>query len=582
MITAKPAGKKEKRWFNRWLPIALLRLVQFRRNLRRNNLHDTSTLSNPILISPPRQPDNKDIRWRTADGSFNDLQHPEMGMAGTRFGRNIPLCDARRDEERLLKPNPRVISSSLLARETFKPANILSLLAAAWIQFETHDWFSHGDNQPDRQIEVPGQQDEELLKIDRTLADHTRSDQQNDPPSFINYETHWWDASQIYGSNSERVNLLRSNTDGKLRIGDDGRLPLDESKGIDLVGNPGTWWLGLSLLHTLFVKEHNLICDHLKRDNPTWSDDQLYNHARLIVAAITAKIHTVEWTPAILPNEITKTALHANWWGILGPNIKKIIGRVADSELLSGIVGSSEVKHDGAPYYLTEEFTSVYRMHPLIPDHYTFYSFETGNAIKEAEFNDIFDQKTRPFMSQLSFEDMLYSFGVSYPGALSLHNYPKFLRELRKPNGELLDLASVDILRDRERGIPRYNRFRELIGLGRVDKFSDITSNQQWAREIAQAYDNDIDQVDLMVGLYAEDLPPGFGFSETAFHIFILMASRRLRSDRFYTKDYTPETYTKWGLQWIEETTMKKLILRHYPRLSGVLSDVENVFAPWK
>jgi len=297
---------------------------------------------------------------------------------------------------------------------------------------------------------------------------------------------------------------------------------------------------------------------------------------------MTAKIHTVEWTPAILPNPITKTALHANWWGILGPNIKKIVGRVADSELLSGIVGSSQVKHDGCPFYLTEEFTSVYRMHPLIPDHYKFYSIDTGELTRESDFQQLFDRNTRGFMESMPFEDLLYSFGISHPGAVTLHNYPQFLRQLRKPNGELLDLASVDIIRDRERGVPRYNRFRDLIGRGRVSRFEDITSNPDWVLELRKAYNDDIDQVDLMVGLYAEDLPPGFGFSETAFHIFILMASRRLRSDRFYTKDYRPEVYTQWGLEWIESTTMTSLLLRHYPRLAPALEGVDNAFTPWR
>ena len=61
-------------------------------------------------------------------------------------------------------------------------------------------------------------------------------------------------------------------------------------------------------------------------------------------------------------------------------------------------------------------------------------------------------------------------------------------------------------------------------------------------------YNNDIDKVDLMTGLYAEPLPEGFGFSDTAFRIFILMASRRLKSDRFFTDDFVPEIYTEFGL----------------------------------
>ena len=179
-------------------------------------------------------------------------------------------------------------------------------------------------------------------------------------------------------------------------------------------------------------------------------------------------------------------------------------------------------------------------------------------------------------------ENLFYSFGINHPGALTLHNYPNFLRKLVKENGEAFDLAAVDILRDRERGVPRYNRFRELVGRGRVNSFEEITSNPQWAEELRKVYDNDINQVDLMVGLYAEDIPEGFGFSETAFRVFILMASRRLKSDRFFTKDYRAEVYTQQGLDWIEDNTMLTVLRRHHPGLSPALDGIQNAFAPWR
>lgn len=84
-----------------------------------------------------------------------------------------------------------------------------------------------------------------------------------------------------------------------------------------------------------------------------------------------------------------------------------------------------------------------------------------------------------------------------------------------------------------------------------------------------------------MVGMYAEPFPKGFGFSDTAFRIFVLMASRRLKSDRFYTRDYTPETYTPFGMKWINDNTMSDVLLRHYPGLESVLRYVNNAFAPW-
>jgi heme peroxidase len=76
-------------------------------------------------------------------------------------------------------------------------------------------------------------------------------------------------------------------------------------------------------------------------------------------------------------------------------------------------------------------------------------------------------------------------------------------------------------------------------------------------------------------------LPRGFGFSDTAFRVFVLMASRRIKSDRFFTRDYTPEVYTREGLEWIDETSMRTVLLRHFPQLEPALRGVTNAFAPW-
>ena len=88
------------------------------------------------------------------------------------------------------------------------------------------------------------------------------------------------------------------------------------------------------------------------------------------------------------------------------------------------------------------------------------------------------------------------------------------------------------------------------------------------AAELRDVYGH-VDRVDLMVGLYAEPRPQGFAFCDTAFRVFLLMASRRLKSDRFFTADYTPETYTQTGLDWIDDATLSKVLLRHHPELAA-------------
>ena len=64
------------------------------------------------------------------------------------------------------------------------------------------------------------------------------------------------------------------------------------------------------------MREHNAICDRLSEDYPQMGTTTLYRTARLVNAALMAKIHTVEWTPAIIAHPTTVRAMRTNWWGI--------------------------------------------------------------------------------------------------------------------------------------------------------------------------------------------------------------------------------------------------------------------------
>ena len=197
-------------------------------------------------------------------------------------------------------------------------------------------------------------------------------------------------------------------------------------------------------------------------------------------------------------------------------------------------------------------------------------------------FPEIGPGEWRAKLEEIGVVDAFYSFGAANPGAIVLHNYPNSLRNDFRPDvgGPLVDLATVDVLRDRERGVPRYNEFRTLMHRKPVASFEELAGNPRVAAELNALYDH-IDRVDLMVGLYAESRPKGFAFSDTAFRVFILMASRRLKSDRFFTTDYTREVYTQTGLDWIDKATMSRVLLRHYPKLGGVIRR-DNAFKPWR
>jgi heme peroxidase len=562
----------------------LATLFGLRVRLREQNLHDTSRL--PAVNTPPLEaPSARHLVDRTADGSYNDLEAPAMGMAGARFGRNIPLESiVSATESEILTPNPREVSRALLTRTSFVPATTVNSLVAAWLQFMIRDWFSHGTSPTENPWIIPLAADDPWpqppMRIMRTPEDPTRPPGSTDlPQTRVNVLSHWWDASQIYGVSADEQKSLRSGTAGKLHVLDNGLLPLPDDPAKDPSRVPG-FWLGTEMMRTLFTREHNAICDRLRSEYPTWADEEIFQRARLINAALIAKIHTVEWTPAVISHPTTKAALRANWFGLEGERVQRLFGRLTDSEAVSGIPGG-KADHYGVPYSLTEEFVAVYRMHPLIRDHWHLRHVADNSTARDCDFRDLAGPNALQVLNDVAMADLLYSFGTLHPGSVTLHNFPRYLQEFHRPDGNFQDLAATDILRSRELGVPRYNEFRRLLGLAPAKNFHELTGNAQWASEIDHVYGGDVENVDLMVGLFAERLPAGFAFSDTAFRIFILMASRRLNSDRFLTDYYTPAVYTQAGLDWIADNSMSTVLLRHHPQLRSSLASVVNAFTPW-
>jgi hypothetical protein len=581
-------------WYRMPFFLAIPVIIGHRTNLRQHNLFDTER--DPSLLAP--QGDGSRSDERGADGSFNDRGCPWMGMAGARFGRNVPIRDTFREtDDELFTPNPRVISRRLLARKEFIPVPHLNVLVAAWLQFMVHDWLSHGPNDTSREpFNVDFDTDDDWpygrIKVLQTTRDDKRcTADDGQPATFRNTETHWWDASQIYGSSLERQLAVRTDPatgrlcdDGKIYLDSSGLLPVDPGgklPNVELTGVNGNWWVGLSVMHTLFAREHNAIVDRLRVEYPAKNSEWLFQKARLINAGLIVKIHTVEWTPALLNSAEGRFAMRGNWWGILGEHYKRAYGHVGSGDFFSGIPGS-ETDHHTAPYAITEEFTAVYRMHSLLPDEFSVRRHADDSTIATLEFLAVSGGGVRDLYTRAPFSDVLYSLATSHPGALVLHNYPSGLRHLNKKESEgiFIDLATVDVLRDRERGVPRYCEFRRLFGMRAPRSFEELTANPTWRAELQSIYDT-IEDVDLLVGTLAEEAPPGFGFSDTAFRVFSLMASRRLKSDRFYTTDFTPETYTPVGFEWITNNSFRSLLTRHCPELAPRFGDLRNVFFPW-
>ena len=695
------------------------------------------------------------IRGRSLTGVCNDLRNPLMGSTGTPFARNVEfestfpevgLDEIARNRHAgrlsLLVPDPQVISRKLFTRRQtddtacadgygrpglsndsncdYKKAPFLNVMAAYWIQFMTHDWFSHleeGHNAPDYvtvgcatqkvgRVETPLSTadaarlgcrpgdaiDRALVADDRAPAKFTHDGRDyltRAPKTFRNTNTAWWDASQIYGYDStslvrvkrdpkDAARLLLVPLPGRAEAGDrQGYLPLlaasdpklPDWAGQEAVAFPDNWSIGLSALHTVFTREHNQFVDEFRRRaamtpaadsglrNPavpgrviTYRDvtpEELFQAARLVVAAEIAKIHTIEWTSQLLYDEPLFKGMNGNWNGLftrervlpdaLEATIDTLRGAGSEREanglysvLASGPgifglgsqrpgwnVGNPDdvnggTNHFGSPFNFPEEFVSVYRLHPLIPDLIEYRDVTTPNAIQgKVPVVETFRAKATAFMRDRGLANWALSLGRQRLGQLALQNHPRFMQNLRierlKSPTQRIDVAALDLIRDRERGVPRFNEFRRQYGLRQLSSFDDfidrrVAGNTPEGRDQAQlvatlrevygqhrcdgskvitraqrnpdgsaitdclghpdgSLVDNIEDVDTVVGYLAETTRPhGFAISETQFVVFILNASRRLFSDRFLTSSFRPEFYTTLGVDWVNNNGPEAMI----------------------
>lgn len=734
------------------------------------------------------------LRWRTVNGICNDVLNPAMGSTGQLFARNVEFettfpesgeaaLTRNRHGSRLglLQPDPQVISRRLLSRTQsdpaacregygldsfstaancdYKKAPFFNVMAAYWIQFMTHDWFSHLEEGHNAQEYmkvgcetqlvngVPAPLSPEQVKqlgcrpedrIDKgyvaqdtppgTFTANGHRYLERAPKTMANTNTAWWDASQIYGYDDVSVRRVKRNPEDAAKLllapvagqPGPGYLPVlspgdpmnPQWAGQEAAAFPDNWTVGLSFLHNLFVREHNSFVTEFRRvaaetpdadsglRNPAepkkeirYRDvtaEELFQAARLVVAAEIAKIHTTEWTPQLLYDEPLYKGMNANWNGLLGagePEVSKALGNVIvntfgkseDAAKASqwysvfasgpGIFGigskvhgydianpkytNGGVNHFGSPFNFPEEFVSVYRLHPLVPDLLEYRDLKDPNKIAaKIPVVDTFEAKATEAMRTRGMANWALTFGRQRLGLLELHNSPMFLQNLKLPRLDTptgkIDIVALDIIRDREHGVPRFNEFRRQYGLRQLTGFDDFIDHslppdsparreqEDTAAAMREIYGqhvcdaskvitgaqlnpdktpindclgkpngstvDNIEDVDTVVGYLAEPVRPhGYAISETQFVVFILNASRRLFSDRFFTSSFRPEFYTKLGVEWVNNNgpgapvmekgmpnghkqpvlPLKRVLLRNIPELSGELASVVNAFDPW-
>ena len=224
-----------------------------------------------------------------------------------------------------------------------------------------------------------------------------------------------------------------------------------------LTGFNESWWLGLSALHTLFAREHNVVCDELRAPTGLGRRPRLQT-ARLIVSALIAKIHTVEWTPAILATQADRLRPQGHLERAALQRLADQTRHLADRCACRRWHPGTTPDHHGVPFSLTEDFVTVYRMHPLIPDDYRFSDHTDRREARPADSSTSRAQADDELRS-IGLDNAMYSFGIAHPGAITLNNYPRRFRASTREDEPHRPLGGRHRAHTPPRR-PRYNDFR--------------------------------------------------------------------------------------------------------------------------
>ncbi len=435
---------------------------------------------------------------RSIDGSGNNLDDSDMGAAYTPLRRRVhsDYADgmyALAGEDR---PSPRVISNVMSAQDkSIANRSRASDFLWQWGQFLDHDLdLTDGADQPEpANVPIPmgdpyfdpDWTGERTMVFNRSIHDESTGTDPDNPREQLNEITGWIDASNVYGSDPERAAALRTNDGtGRLRISEGGLLPFNTSGLPNAGGSDATLFLagdvraneqvGLTALHTLFVREHNRLAKRIAKARPGMSGDEIYERARRIVGAEMQVITYKEYLPALLgPGAISRYRGY-------DPRVDARITNVFS--------------------------TAAYRYgHSALSP--TFYRLDArGNEIDQGHLplREAFFAPHR-IIDEGGIEPVLRGLARQRCQAID----PYLVDDVRNflfgdPGSGGFDLAALNIQRGRDHGLASYNDTREAFGLPRKASFADVSADPEIQTRLAAVYE-DVDVIDLWVGGLAED-----------------------------------------------------------------------------
>lgn len=489
---------------------------------------------------------------RTFDGSDNNTIDPQIGAAFVHLLRIAPAAyaDGFASLAGADRPSARAVSNGMAAQEESipNPAGLTDYFWQ-WGQFLDHDLDLTDGIDPPEAADIavpagdpffdPANSGTEVISFNRSLYDTSTGDSFNNPRQQENEITAWIDASNVYGSDAVRAAALRTfdglgtlktsagdllpfNTDGLANAGGDSP---DLFLGGDVRANEQ---IGLTVMHTLFVREHNRLAARIKEDEPNLSGDEIYERARAIVGAQMQVITYEEFLPALVGRDA------------LTPY------RGYDPEMDASIANSfSTAAYRFGHSALSEQImridadgNQIAAGHLDLKDAF----FAGDRLIDEGGLEPVLRglsaqvcQKVDPFVI-----DAVRNFLFGPPGAGGF------------------DLAALNIQRGRDHGLPSYNDMREAVGLRRVTSFAQVSRDPQVRARLADTY-SDVDAIDLWVGGLSEDAVNG-GQLGALFQRIVVRQFKALRDgDRFWYE----RVFDGRELERIRNTRLSDIIRRN-------------------
>ena len=501
---------------------------------------------------------------RPIDGFNNNLAQPSWGATGAEIVRTseVNYSDGAQEINDANLPIPRLVSNALFGQQQdiLEPSELSDYI---WLfgQFLDHDisYVSSNGNET-KVMELTSDEAANDFTVFLTRNDFIAGTgtSPGNPRQYENKVTSFIDASTIYGSTQEKSDWLRSFEGGKLKVSNESLagqelLPwntttgefngsidysesatmIDESRELNKYFVTGDVRANENLLllciHTLFLREHNRLAGELALQNPSWDDEALFQRARKLLCAYIQNITYYEWLPA------------------MGVTIPKYRGYDPSTN----------------PVVLNEFSAAAFSLYHTMIDADISRIDNNGDVIEEGNltFGEGLYNPTE-LLRGGGLDAYLKGMGTQVMQEMDC----KMIDDLRnlvlqEDTNRGLDLAAINIYRNRDRGLTDYNTMRTNYGLPPMSDFEDLSDSPVDNETLSQIY-GDINNVDAWVGMLAER-----HFNDVALFGDLVMTILKeqfiiLRDgDRFYFEN--DDSFSQEEIELIKSTKLHDIITRN-------------------